>query len=94
MHIDHKLPWNPYFVAVNGKSLCNYEGIYVYIGDRVIAASSLASAVALCLQYVKILQKQYPRICNHIYWFLEKVVYGFAIGDIPSSITKLIQECQ
>lgn len=91
LHTDHNLPLRPY-VVINGPSLSEIKSAYVILDDVVYQVTTTLSAMEILFESMKVFGKTYPRLCNHVWQYLEKAVYGFEVIDTFAVVSQLTEQ--
>ena len=91
LHNDHKLVIQPY-VVICGQSLSEIKTAFVIVEPLRYQVNSVSEAINVCFQVMKIFEEPYSQICNHLWEFIEKKVYGFVVNDAYVGVTWLIEQ--
>ena len=90
LYNDHKLVIRPY-VVICGQSLSEIKTAFVIAEPLRYQVSSVSEAISVCFQLMKIFQEPYSKICNHLWEFIEKRIYGFDLKDPHAGVIGLIE---
>lgn len=89
LHTKHTLVTKP-FVIITGPSIREIQTSHVVIGNHIYQVPSVAAAVDVCFQSIKIFNTGFSIVCNHVWQIISEKVYKFKeTGMIPSA-AKLI----
>lgn len=93
LHTEHKLVTQPY-VVIHGANINSITAAYVIIGNHTYQVASPSKAIDLCFQSVKVFQKDFSHICNHVWQFLEREIFQFHVPNILGTVAEVINQLQ
>lgn len=80
------------YVVLCGQKLNNISSVYAIVGSHTYQVNSITDAIDICFCSVKVFQKPFSRVSSHVWQFLERYVYGFAVPNLSASVSQVIDK--